>query len=64
MRMLLSIIELEEEKARLIDEKWRGASAADGDGGPEGLAYEQAFATGVAHGWGEAKTLIASVLTA
>lgn len=64
MSMLLGLLEAEVEKARLIEQKWRDTPEEGYEDGPEALRDEQGFATGVAHGWDAAATLIKNVMNA
>lgn len=64
MKMPLGLVEAEYEKARLVEEKWRDTPDEGYVDGPEALASERSFSTGVATGVLSMKNLIDEVLNA
>jgi hypothetical protein len=64
MRMLLSLIEVEREKADAITERWKAEPEEGYEDGPAALATERDYAMGVSSGIARCQRIIAEVLNA
>lgn len=64
LKLMLRVLELEVERARLLEDKWRAEPEEDYVDGPDSLSNEIYYAMGAVSAWREAARLINDMIDA